>query len=56
MASSAEPKVIPPRSSRDIAQSCVNAPANTPEATIAGAKREPSSLVQLMTSIGANVS
>ena len=38
------------------AQSRVNTPANTPEAIIAGAKREPSSLVQLTTSIGALVS
>lgn len=34
----------------------VNTPANTPEHSIAGAKREPSSLVQLITSIGALVS
>jgi hypothetical protein len=31
-------------------------PANTPEANMAGAKREPSSLVQLTISIGALVS
>ena len=35
------------------AQSRSNTLANTPEATIAGAKREPSSLVQFTTSIGA---
>jgi hypothetical protein len=34
----------------------VNAPANTPEESIAGAKREPSSLVQLTISIGRSVS
>ncbi len=34
----------------------VKAPAKTPEASIAGAKRAPSSLVQLMISIGALVS
>ena len=53
IASSAAPNVTPSRSSRAAAQSRVNAPANTPDATIAGAKREPSSLVQLITSIGA---
>ena len=31
------------------------APPNTPDATIAGAKRQPSSLVQTATSIGASV-
>ena len=30
----------------------MNTPANTPDATIAGAKREPSSLVQITTSTG----
>jgi len=34
----------------------VNTPANTPEASIGGVKRAPSSLVQLISSIGANVS
>ena len=34
----------------------VNTPANTPDASMAGAKREPSSLVQLTISIGALVS
>ena len=38
------------------AQSRVNTPANTPDAIMAGAKRAPSSLVQLTTSIGAKVS
>ena len=47
---------MPSRSSRAYAKSRVNTPANTPERSIAGAKREPSSLVQLTTSIGALVS
>jgi hypothetical protein len=34
----------------------VNTPANTPEDTIAGAKREPSSLVQITVSIARSVS
>ena len=33
----------------------LKAPAKTPEAIIGGEKREPSSLVQLITSIGAKV-
>ena len=44
---------MPSRSVRDCAQSFSIAPPNTPDYTIAGAKREPSSLVQFTTSIGA---
>jgi hypothetical protein len=39
----------------DSACSRVKAPANTPDAIMAGAKREPSSLVHTATSIGASV-
>ena len=44
---------MPSRSCRDCAQSFSITFANTPDDTIAGAKREPSSLVQFTTSIGA---
>ena len=54
--SRAVPKVVPSRSVREIAKSRVNAPPNTPDAVIDGAKRAPSSLVQFTTSIGAKVS
>ena len=46
----ADPGAVGPRR-----LSRVNTPPNTPDAIIAGAKREPSSLVQLMTSIGAGL-
>jgi hypothetical protein len=49
-------KATPPRSWRAAAQARWNTPAKVPEASIAGVKREPSSLVQLTTSIGAKVS
>ena len=52
---------VAPRSCRRVSRcasacSSVKAPANTPEPIITGTKREPSSLVQKATSIGASVS
>ena len=49
---SSSPKRLPLASTRSFAQSSSWTPAKTPEASMAGAKRVPSSFVQLVTTIG----